>query len=484
MPRVSFVDQSAQDQDNIAANPARLLNLYPVPLADAENARTVYALKSVLGQAQKDNIGNFPIRAMGRGNEKNWLVGNGRLYEVSALGIVTDRGAVADDVNTTIAGNQSLVTIVSGNNYYTWNGTTIAQPTTKTFTNVGSHCYIGGFTVITEKNGKRFQWSAIGNAGSLNALDFASADKVDDNILRAVEFRGNLLLFCQTSTEIWSLDPDAPTNARRFFYSDITNTGLKDFNLFVRFDDALFFVGNDNRAYLFGQGVVSNTSVETSLAQNTPTHCFYYEDEGNKFCVIRFSDRPAWVFDITTGLWHERAEGGGFIRWRATCSVRNGSKWLAGNTSGQVMEFDRTNEDINGPLFRRAVSRSVYLGDRKFQIAKLELLARVGDHNLNTLEEQALSVGDGLALQLATDEALLLATIPADERDAWVEMYESGDGGRTWKGPKTRSMGRLNDFEQRMIWRARGQYQQYTVRFDISEPADITLYADGYVQAL
>jgi hypothetical protein len=39
MPRVEFVSQSAQDQDSIASNPARLLNLYPSPIADAENGR-------------------------------------------------------------------------------------------------------------------------------------------------------------------------------------------------------------------------------------------------------------------------------------------------------------------------------------------------------------------------------------------------------------------------------------------------------------
>jgi hypothetical protein len=488
LPRVEFVNQSASNDASIASNPARLLNLYPSPVADGANARTTFLLKSVLGQEALSNIGDFPIRASGRGNGKNWIVGDGKLWEVSSIGGLTNRGTVADDANTTIDGNQSLVTIVSGNKYYTWNGTIIAEPTTKTFSNVGSHCYIGGFTVITEKNGKRFQWSTIGDAGTLNALDFASADRVDDNILRAAEFRGNLLLFGDRSTEIWTLDPDASTNPQRFVYTDVTNTGLKSFNLLTRFDDALFFVGNDNRAYIFGQGVVSNTSVETAIAKSTPTHCFYYEDEGQKFCVIRFSDRPAWVYDITTGLWHERSEGAGHVRWRATCSLREGANWAVGNADGDLLFLTRSNEDLNGPLYRRMISRPITLGDRKFTIAEVEFLARVGEHSLTGATTFALSVGDGFVLLLEAgspdDFALLLDTEPAEARDAEIGFYISRDGGFTWIGPKVRSMGRLGDYQQRMTWHSQGQAQQVAFRFDIAEPADISLYSDGYVTAI
>jgi hypothetical protein len=483
MPRVEFVNQSASDDDSIASNPARLLNLYPSPVADGANARTTFLLKSVLGQAALSDIGSAPVRASGRGNAKNWIVGDGDLIEVASNGTLTVRGTVADDANTTIAGNQSIVTVVSGGNYYAWDGVSITEPTTKTFSEVGSHCYIGGFTVITEKDGKRFQWSTIGDAEALNALDFASADRVDDNILRAVEFRGNLLLFGETSTEIWTLDPDASTNPQRFVYTDVTNTGLKGFNLLVRFDDALFFVGNDNRAYIFGQGTVSNTSVETSLAQSTPTHCFYYEDEGHKFCVIRFSDRPAWVYDMTTGMWHERSEGAGHIRWRATCSLRNGNGWLVGNSDGAVLSLTRNNMDLASPLYRRAVSRTIFLGDRKFSVSKVEALARVGDFTVSGGTEFALAAEDGDELFAEGSDGLLAEIEATGDRDAELDMWESLDGGRTWRGPKTRSLGRQGDYRQRMTWYARGQAQQYTMRFDLSESADISLYSDGYVTA-
>lgn len=505
MPRVEFVNQSASDDDSIASNPARLLNLYPSPTADTANARTTFLLKSVLGQDAKDDIGTNPIRAMGRGDDKSWLVGNGALYEISPGGTLTQRGsAIADDINTTISGNYGIVTIVSGGLYYAWNGTAISQPTTKTFTNVGSHCYVGGYTVISERQGKRFQWSAIGNALSLNALDFASADKVDDDILRVVEYRGNLLVLKETSTEIWTIDPNAPTSAGAFVYNSITNTGLKGFNLVVRFDDALFFVGNDNRVYIFGEGVVSNTAVETSIATSRPTHCFYYEDEGHKFCVVRFANRPAWVYDLTTGLWHERSEGAEHRRWRAVASIRGAgggggfsagfaggfsvgsSSWYVGNTDGEILGLTRTNRDLAAPLYRRAISRSIYLGDRKFTIPKVEIVGRMGDHDVRNTEVFGLSLGDGFALFVQQGEpgfVLQVEEMDQGPRDAQINLWESIDGGRTWRGPFIRSMGQNADYQKRMIWRARGQAQQYTMRVDLTDPADLTLYSDGYVTA-
>lgn len=480
MPKVEFVTESGQDSDNVAANPARLLNLYATPVA--LGGRSGYALKPVLGQRQTDDIGTSPIRAMGRGNNANWCAGNGSLYEIAADGTTTSRAVIVDDEETTIAGNQNIVTIVSGGNYYAWDGTTLSQPTEKTFTTVRGHCYVAGYTVIHEDGGRRFQWSSQGDATTLDALDFATADQVDDNIVRCVEFRGLLLVMCETSTEIWANQPGTTDTAQRFAFTDLTNTGLKDFKLLVRFDDALFFVGNDNRAYLYGQGRVSNAAVETDLKSATPTHCFYFEDEGNKFCVIRFSDRPAWMLNLTTGLWSERSENGGHQRWRATSSLRNGTEWLVGNTVGELLELARTNGDLEAPLFRRAIARTVYLGDKKVSIPMLEILGRVGMSDLTDDVEFVLSLGDGNALSLGGDEVLRIGSLRGDGREASISLYESGDGGITWRGPKPRSMGRLGQYDKRMVWRSRGQFQQYTVRLDIDEPSDLTLYSDGILK--
>jgi hypothetical protein len=172
MPLVEFVGESVQDSGNVSVNTSRLINWYRELVPGG--GKTQYVLQSVLGQSLIDDIGAATVRAMGSGNGKNWVAGDGNLFELDSDGTLTQRATIADDPHTTVDGNYSDVTVVSGNNYYVWDGSTLSQPANKAFTNVGSHFYVGGYTVLLEKDGKRFQWSSIADATTLDALDCGS----------------------------------------------------------------------------------------------------------------------------------------------------------------------------------------------------------------------------------------------------------------------------------------------------------------------
>ncbi|NOD65737.1 hypothetical protein [Ruegeria sp. HKCCD6109] len=470
MPLVEFVGQSVQDSGNIAINPGRLVNCYRELVVG--QGRSQYVLQSVLGMDLLSDLGAATVRAMGIGNSKNWVAGDGKLFEAAGDGTLTQRAVVADDAVTTIEGNEGDVTVVSGTAYYLWNGSTLSQPTTKTFTDVLSHFYIGGYTVILEDGGKRFQWSAIGDASSLDALDFASADQVDGNLVRGFEVQGQAVLMSERHSELWAVTA-ATDSAEVFQFTTSWNRGLKAHNLAVKFDDSLFWVGDDNNVYVgFGPGAVDVTTpaVNTSLEQNTATHCFYYEDRGHKFCVLRFSDRAAWVYDVKMQEWHERAEGAGDGAWRAVASIK-GDTWQVGNTVGEIYSLSNTNKDLNGLLRRTATSRPVYTGD-KFRVVKLELSARVGENTLSEATDFGLDAGEGDILDAGGGEGLKLDAIPAGERAATVNLFVSRDGGRTWTDAKPRSLGLAGDYDQRTVWRALGQAHQFAVRVQVSEPAD------------
>lgn len=480
MPVVEFVGQSVQDSGNVSANPARLINCYREVVPG--QGKTQYVLQSVLGMTLLDDIGAAAARATGSGNGKNWVVGDGKLFEVAQAGTLTERGAVADDVNTTISGNYGNVTIVSGNNYYVWNGSTITQPTTKTFTNVISHCYAGGYTVLLQKDGKQFQWSDLGDATTLDALNFASADKSDDNLLRGFEVQGSLVLMCERSTEFWQITGLPDTEAFSFVTS--TNRGLRAHNLVTQFDDTLFWVANDDNVYIgVGPGAVDITTpaINTALTVNDPTHCFFYEDRGHKFCVIRFSDRPAWVFDVKMREWHERAEGAGDGPWRAVASVE-GDSWQVFNTVGEVYSLSRVNKDLNSLLRRIAISSPLYLAARRFRVPMFEVLARVGEEILDDALDFALDAGDGFALDAGDGFVLSMGGQPAGERAAEITLSTSRDGGRTWGKPKPRSMGLNGDTEQRMVWRGLGQYRQLVIMLLITEPKDFQINSTAVLE--
>lgn len=471
MPLVEFVGQSVQDSGNVAVNPSRLINCYREMVLG--QGKTQYVLQSVLGQSLLDDIGAASVRAMGEGNGKNWVAGDGKLFELAGDGSLTNRATIADDVHTTVSGNYSDVTAVSGGNYYLWDGSTLSQPTTKAFTTVGSHFYVGGYTVLLEDGGKRFQWSALGDASSLDALHFASADKVDDNLLRGFEVQGQAILFCERSAEMWAITGSGTT---AFSFVTSWNRGLRDANLVVQFDDSLFFVGDDDNVYLgVGPGAIDITTpaINTALTNNTPTHCFYYEDRGHKFCVLRFSDRPAWVFDVKMREWHERAEGADDGAFRAVAAIE-GDTWQAGNDVGEIHSLSRTNLDLNSPLRRTAVSNPLYLG-RKFTVPMLEINARVGEEQILEAADFGLSLGAGDALEVESGFVLKVEDGTGAERDALLSLYVSKDGGRTWGDPKTRSLGMQGDYDQRVTWRGMGQAHQFAVKLSIIEPADFQI---------
>ena len=480
---IEFVGQTVQDSDNIQANASRLINCHRQLVLG--HGKTKYTLNSVLGQSLTDDIGAFEVQAMGYGNQKTWLVGNGALYEVSTDGVIIRKGSVSGSTRTTIDGNYSDVTVVADGNYYVWDGGSISQPTTKTFTNVGSHCYVSGYTILTELNGKRFQWSGLGDAQTLDALHFASAEQVDDNIIRAIEMSGSLVLFGERSTEIWQVTGQAGAEA----FSRVTsfNRGLKDFHLLARFDNTVMFVGDDSNVYLgIGSGAVdvSTPAINTALENERVSRCFFYEDQGHKFFVLGFRDRPAFIFDARMKEWHERAEGAHDGPWRAVASVRTDNGWFVGTTDGEVHKLARTNKDLNGPLRRTAISSPFYLGDRKFVVNKIEVNARVGAVEVTESESYALDIGGGFALKLGAGEALKVAEGDPTPRPAIIGLEESGDGGNIWGAIKKRSLGLSGDFNQRMIWRARGQFNEYSARITIDEPADIPLNTTAVLEIL
>lgn len=443
--QIEFVGQSARDSDSLNANTSRLVNVYREPIV--AGGRSQYLLKSVPGLASFAALPGVFVRAMDTVNRKLYAVSAGGLYEISATGVYTLLGAVNDDVDTTIAGNNADVTIVANGQYYRWNGSAINQPTTGAFSSFGGHDYIGNYTVLTEKNGRRFQWSGIADANSLPGLNFSTADGRDDNLIRPFAVNGVLYLFAETSHEVWYLTGQAGANAFERQAGGVVDLGLKAFGLITRIPGAAFFVGDDGRAHILSGSPqpVSTPPVETAIKYGSPRACFSYEDEGHTFCVITFRDRAAWVYDVAAGEWHERAEGVEIDPWTATASAKFGGQWYAGRDDGKVLRFTRNDSDAGSVLVREATSRTLYQDGQRTTLQELELFPR-----------QGFSAGQ-------------------------ITLEISRDSGATWTAPKARDIGPIGNYAGRIIWRSLGQARQITARIRWTDPNDITMLAEGRI---
>lgn len=458
MPAIEFVTQSNRDSDNRAATSERLVNFYPEPLPAGARAR--FSLKSVLGSAAWVDTGGVFIRAVAMipdldaasADRLYFAVGGEARCISSEDGTEVTLGAVPDDATTTISGNNGDVTICAGGEYHLWDGTTFTQPTAGAFSDFGSVEFLGGYTILTERNGRQIQWTALADPSSLPGLNFATAEARDDVILRGVAINGNLWVFKTTSIEVWQVTGLASEEAFSAIPGLVIERGLRAFNLVTKFPGGAFFVGSDNVPYLAGGAetrALANLGVQTAIENSEPTHCHYHEDEGHKFLTLRFADRPAWVFDLSTGLWHERAEGEEGA-WPATGAVKVFGKWRTANNDGTLRTLARTNADQDGALIRRAVSQTIYNGGQRFRVPELEMTGRVGASDLG--------------------------------REARLGLRVSRDGGQTFGALVERDMGALGQYDQRMVFRPLGQQRSFCVEARISDPADLTLYSSANVR--
>ncbi len=74
-------------------------------------------------------------------------------------------------------------------------------------------------------------------------------------------------------------------------------------------------------------------------------------------CWVVSMPTRTWVFDLTTGQWHERASHEA-ARWRGSCSVKAFGRWLVGDTKGtSLLSVTETAlDEVGSPLRFRVES--------------------------------------------------------------------------------------------------------------------------------
>jgi hypothetical protein len=203
---------------------------------------------------------------------------------------------------------------------------------------------------------------------------------------------------------------------------------------------------------------------------------FFYERRGHGFICLTFRDGPAWCFDVATTEWHERADGVGLGPWTAVDTVKMGRTWLVGYDDGRLGKFIPVPSEFGGPMKRRAVSRTLWQGQR-FSVALLELFAHVGfgrEADLRYLADQGITLlGDSLAGFLADGSDA--------RRDPLLTLRASRDG-VTWGEEKVRSLGKPGVYDQRITFRAMGQFRNMTVEIAMADAIDVPIYADCNVE--
>jgi hypothetical protein len=334
---------------------------------------------------------------------------------------------------------------LSGTSYiYNADTNQLQQITDPDFPGASSVGYLDGYFVFSEPNSQKLWVTDLLDGTSVDPLDFASAEGAPDTIVSLLVSNREVWVFGQTSTEVWynAGGPDFPLERIAGAFNEI---GCVARHSTTKVSNRVFWLGRNQE----GQGIVyqsngyigervSTHAIETAIrtyGDVSDAIGMAYQQDGHSFYALTFpSANKTWVYDLSTGLWHERAgwEDGNFTRYRPNTMALFNGKIVAGDfENGKLYELDPDTYTDNGGVQRWLRSwRALPTGQNT--------LMRTAQHSLQ-LDCQA---GVGLATGQGSDPQVMLR---------W-----SDDGGHTWSNEYWRSMGAVGETGQRVIWRRLG----------------------------
>lgn len=492
--RLVFAAASTADAGNLSPTTERLINFYPASAPDGAKGSLI--LRNVPGLTGSAQVPGPFLRRLVASSEQLYAVCAGGLYSVGAGGNVVRLANVPDDENTTVAGYRTALSIAAGGAYLRYSGGNIVQPAGGRIVNVGSVAFLDQYIVIGERDGREVEWTEVGAPGVRDALQFATAEADDDSNVRVIRCGPYLAVMKAETTELWANTGASGEDAELSRFGRVSaavwQRGLKAFNLVTETPFGLFFVGNDGCAYTSNDGAqpqqCSTAAVDEALQNGQPTHCFYYEVRGHRFCVIRFADRPAWVFDAAVGLWHERSSGVSHGPWDVIDAAYCYGRWYLASLTGAIYTLSALPLDGGETMRRTAVSRPLFADGRRLRVHQVTFFGRFGRSDVEEFAPNVITTELGFPLLTDSGDPIYLEQQAANpgriRRPAKMWIRVSRDGGNTFGEPKERSFGRVGEYLINCAFKACfGQARQMVVEMNITDPVDAPIMAEAEVRA-
>ena len=457
MRHLLFAKQSAGTPEDSEFSNERLVNLYV--RAWPQDALSPALIKQTDGLVAFADLGtDAPVRAMLVSGSLAYVVSGGKLFSVDSSGTVTTLYSLLnDDFNTSMFDNDNgEIAICASDIYYVWNisGGTMSTPTMNALTSVQQIAYLDGYGILADTASDRFQITGLSAATSLGALDFSSSDYLSDGIVSIIAYQSYLWIFGERSTEVWRNTGAASFPFQRI--GGVIQRGCFGAKTVTSDDQSVFWVGEDRIVYRVLDTTptrISTHAVERRIRNYTPSDeltCFTWTEDGHKFFAIRFPDAPAWVYDMSTGVWHERSSGVfGTSIWRANSSLRFAGYDLVGATDGMLYRLDPTAYlEAGESVARIAESAPLSEGDMRTNLDYISVNLKTGYVDVSGREPQAM-------LQVSRD-------------------------GKLYTAEKFRSLSDLGDYSRVVSWRGLGRARRHQVRIKITDPIPVSIFGATY----
>jgi len=468
LQRISF-GRHSYNSDTRPLSTQQLINMYLEN--NPEDAKSPTIVRSVPGLTTFVQSGTGPVRGMLVDGDFLFLVSGDRFFRVDSSGVPSLIGTVAGTNPVRMASNGFQIAVVADTKSYKVSDILASLPASVSVVEIVDPqfrdsidvVYQDGFHIFVAKDSQEFFISDIsassGGTGldAFNATEFTRVVSSEDLLIGIASLNRELWAFGERTIEIYYNSGDAVFPFSRSTAGTI-NRGCISRDSIATYENTIFWLGDDFRVYAnrgYSGVPISNQSIDRQIDNfSSPESSIgsIYSKEGHVFYSLKF-DETTFVFDVSTGLWHERKS---YLRdtFRGQFTALFGQRTLVGDdTTGSVFELDSdVFTERNDPLIRTAVSPPLHGEGRRISMNELWIDVETG---------VGLVTGQGASPTLLLD---------------W-----SDDGGRTYTSVRNLDMGVLGSYRTRVRTHRMGQFRDRTIRVSVSDPVAFNIidsYAD------
>lgn len=439
------------------AGNARHINCYLEPMgADAKSEKILIGSDGLASFATVESTG---IRAMLAVGPFLYVVSGRQVYRVDIHGSVRALGGIPTEGTVSMARNRRAVPqigIVSDGLFFVIDTGTAAltQVIDVDLPPAVSLSMLDGYGILPVNNSRWFI-TALDDFTQVDALDFASAESNPDEIVTSSTRESEVVLFGTASIEWWQNVGDADFAFRR---SQSAEIGCLSAASVARVERTLMWIAHDGTVRVmegYGGKRVSTYAVERAIADveaSTITSTSWWA-RGHQFYAMSCPSWT-WVYDLSTGAWHER-HSYGLDRWRVSTVSRFGHYSIAGDyvTGDLYTMTPDANTEGASPLIMTVQTAPIHAFPQRliFDALHVDLVPGVGT-NVTASQD--------------VDPSMMVS---------W-----SDDGGHSWSNEQIIGMGRLGDTKRRAIARRLGRTTTHGRTFKLSVSADV---ARGFIGA-
>jgi hypothetical protein len=421
------------------------------------------------GLIEFTDIGIGSIRGQIEYDENLFIVSNNELYEINSIGTGVLRGTLNTSVGRVEMAhngpdNGQQILIVDGTNGYIYDSstTTLTPIADADFPQTATHCeFFDGYFIVNDPSVTgQFTKSASYDGTTWATLEIATAERSPDKLQGLIVSNRQLWLIGTHTAEKWfnsgALDFPFEPDQSGFSewgtiapYSIVESSGMT-FWLSQNDDGAGLIVATAGGT----PQVIASPEVSSEIGDITDiTDCYSYTYQYKQHNMIVFtfpSGQKTFVYDMLTQEWHT---------WS--------SKTLGYHrSSGHTYVFGKhlVGSPIDGKIYQLDWSTYTDDGDQITRIRRSQNIH--GDDKAIRHHGVWIDIKEGVGDATTTDPQLLL-------------RFKDSNG--SWSNYKARSMGKIGEYNKKLIWRKMGRSKDRVYEISCTDPVNAVL-VDSYAR--